>query len=170
MKKLVKTKVECVVLTFFTAFASGSSLRNRKPAKHLSREMHGGVAIATAKVLADVALGHSSDFPSAIEMFEALPGKSGFGLIAENQVSLGQRRVPAEVPGLANLEVAEQVRRYVRSERNRHQRIEKFFGLFEVRIDSRQIEKSELGKLPEEREVGFEMVHEFREVCLCPWT
>src|SRR5437899_3145814 len=83
-----------------------------------------------------------------------------FGLIAENQVSFSQRRVPAEVPGLADLEVAQKVRRYVRSERNGHQRIEKLFGVFEVRIDSGQIEKSELGKLPKEREVGFEMVHE----------
>ena len=42
------------------------------------------------------------------------------------------------------------------------------FGVFEVRIDPRQIEKSELGKLPKQREVGFEMVHEFSEVCLRP--
>ena len=80
--------------------------------------MHGGVTVATAKVLANVGFGHASDFPSAIEMFEALPGESRFGLIAENQVGLGQRRVPAEVPGLADLEVTQQVRRYVRSEWN----------------------------------------------------
>src|SRR5208282_6784924 len=61
-----------------------------------------------------------------------------------------------------------EVRRCVRSQRNGHQRIEKLFGVFEVRIDSRQIEKSELGKLPKEREVGFEMVHEFSEVRLRP--
>ena len=131
--------------------------------------MHGGVTLATAKVLADIGFGHASDFPSAIEMFEAWPGESGFGLITENQVRLGQRCVPAEVPGLADLEVAQQVRRYVRSERNGHQRIEKFFGVFEVRIDSRQIEKSELGKLPKQREVGFEMVHEFRRFASAPW-
>src|SRR5713226_3523633 len=101
---------------------------------------------------------HSSDFPAAIEMFEALPGESSFGLIAENQVSLGERRVPAQIPGLTDLEVAQQVCRYVRAERNGHQRIEKFFGLIEVRIDSGQIEKSELRKLPKEREVSFEMV------------
>ena len=46
--------------------------------------------------------------------------------------------------------------------------MEKFFGLIEVRVDSRQIEKSERGKLPEEREIGFEMVYEFGEVCLGP--
>src|SRR6202040_532740 len=128
--------------------------------------MHGGATLATAKVLADVGFRHSADFPAAIEMFEALPSESSFGLIAENQVSLGQRRVPAEVPGLAYFEVTQQVRRYVRSKWNGHQRIEKLFGVFEVRIDSRQIEKSELGKLAEQREVGFEMVHEFSEVCL----
>ena len=72
--------------------------------------MHSGVTLATAKVQADIGLGHSADFPSAIEMFEALPGESGLGLITENQVGLGQRRVPAEVPGLADLEVSEQVR------------------------------------------------------------
>src|SRR5260370_31066845 len=127
--------------------------------------MDGRVAIATAKLLANVGLAHSPDFPSTIEMLEALTAKSGFGLIAENQVSFSQRRVSAEVPGLANSEVAQKVGRYVRSERNGHQRIEKLFGVFEVRIDSGQIEKSELGKLPKESEVGFEMVHEFSEVC-----
>src|SRR5260370_31401266 len=105
--------------------------------------MHGDLTLATAKVLADIGFGHSSDFPSAIKMFEASPGESSFGLIAENQVSLGERRVPAQVPGLADLEVTQQICRNVRSERNGHERIEKFVGLFEVRIDSRQIEKSE---------------------------
>lgn len=124
--------------------------------------------LATSKVMANVGFGHSSDFPSAIEMFEALPGESRFGLITENQVSLGQRGVPAEVPALADLEVTQQVRRYVRSEWNAHQRIEKLFRVFEVGIDSRQIEKSELGKLPKQREVDFEMVHEFSEVCFGP--
>src|SRR5467141_5174110 len=99
-------------------------------------------------------------------MFEARASESAFGLIAENQVSLGERRVPAEVPRLADLEVAQQVRRNVGSERNGHQRIEKLFGLFKVGIDSRQIEKTERGKLPKEREVGFEMVHERSEICL----
>ena len=35
-----------------------------------------------------------------------------------------------------------------------------------MRFDSRQIENSELRELPKEWEVGFEMVHEFSEVCL----
>src|SRR5207249_10526685 len=63
---------------------------------------HSGVTLATAKVQADIGLGHSADFPSAIEMFEALPSESGFSLIAENQISLGERGVSAEVPGLAD--------------------------------------------------------------------
>src|SRR6266851_4836978 len=37
-----------------------------------------------------------------------------------------------------------------------------------MRIDSRQIEKSELGELPKQRQVSLEMVHKFREACLCP--
>ena len=86
--------------------------------------MHGRVAIAAAKVPADVGLGHSFGFPSAIKMLEALTAKSGFGLIAENQVDLGQRCIAAEVPGLANLEVPEEVSRYVRAKRNRDERIE----------------------------------------------
>jgi len=35
-------------------------------------------------------------------------------------------------------------------------------------IDSRQIEKSEFRKLPEKREIHFEMAHKFREVHLLP--
>lgn len=131
--------------------------------------MRDGGTHATAKVLADVGFGHSSDFPSAIEMLEALTGESGLGLVAKNQICLGQRGVPAEVPGLADLKVAQQVRRYVRSERNGHQRIEHFFSLFEVGIDSRQIKKSERGELSKQGEVRFEMVHEFSEACLWPW-
>ena len=82
------------------------------------------VTIASAKIPADVGLGHSSGFPSAIKMLEALTGKSGFGLIAKNQISLGQRRIAREVPGLANLEVPDEVSRYVRPKRNRHEGIE----------------------------------------------
>ena len=139
----------------------------RKAGKKLGSEVHGRWALATAKVMADVGFGYSSDFPSAIEVFEALPGESSFGLIAENQVSLSQRRVSAEIPGLADVEVTQEVRRCVRSERNGHERIEKLFGVVEVRIGSRQIEKSKLGQLPKEREVGFEMVHEVSEISLC---
>src|SRR5260370_35686005 len=36
-----------------------------------------------------------------------------------------------------------------------------------MRIDSRQIEKSKLGELPKQRQVNLEMVHKFREACLC---
>jgi hypothetical protein len=122
-------------------------LCNGEPAKYFSSEMRDGGTHATAKVLADIEFGDSSDFPSAVEMIEVLPGESGFGPIAKNQIRLGQRGVPAEVPGLADLELAQQVRGYVRSERNGHQRIEKFFSLFEVGIDSRQVKKSERGKL-----------------------
>ena len=86
--------------------------------------MDGAVSIATAKLAANVGLAHSRDFPSAIEMLEALTAKSGFRLIAENQVGLGQGRVAAEVPGLANLEVAEEVLRYVRPKRNCHEGVE----------------------------------------------
>ena len=46
--------------------------------------MDGRVAIATAKLLADVGLADSRDFPSAIKMLEALTAESGFGLIAKN--------------------------------------------------------------------------------------
>jgi len=148
--------------------ALGFPLRNGEPAKYFSSEMRDGGTHATAKVLTDIEFGNSSDFPSAVEMFEVLPGESGFGLIAKNQIGLGQRAVPAEVPGLADLKVAQQVRGYVRSERNCHQRIEKFFSLFEVGIDSRQVKKPERGEMSKQREVGFKMVHEFSEACLWP--
>ena len=86
--------------------------------------MDGRVAIVTAKVPADVGLPYSSGFPTAIKMLEALTAKAGFGLIAENQVNLGQRCITAEVPSLANLEVPDEVCRYVRPKRNRDERIE----------------------------------------------
>ena len=130
--------------------------------------MNGRVAIAAAEVLADVGLSHLSGFPSAIKMLEALPGKSRFGLIAEYQVSFTQGSVPAEIPGLANLEVPDQVYRYVRPKGNRDERIEQLPGLFEMGIESRQIEKSEFRKLSEERQIQFEMAHKSREVRFLP--
>src|SRR4029077_3161333 len=101
-------------------------------------------------------------------MFEVLSAESGFGLISEHQVSLTQRSVAAEVPALSDLVVAQQVCRHVRSERNCNQRIEQFFGFFEVRIGSRHIQNSELGELPKQREVGCEMVYKFREAGFWP--
>ena len=118
-----KTKLKTSILTLFR-FSLRFLFRNCKPAEHFVAKWTMRVAIAAAKVLSDIGLGDSSGFPSAIKMLEALPGKSGFGLIAKNQISLGQRRVAREVPGLANLEVAEQVCRDVRSEWNRHEGIE----------------------------------------------
>lgn len=47
-------------------------------------------------------------------MLEARPLESGFGLVPENQVRLGQKRVTAKIPSLADLEVAEKFLRYVR--------------------------------------------------------
>src|SRR5260370_35616094 len=70
--------------------------------------MDGRVAIASAKLLANVGLAHSPDFPSTIEMLEALTAKSGFGLIAENQVGLGERCVAARAPGFG---ISEEPRR-----------------------------------------------------------
>ena len=130
--------------------------------------MHGGVATAIAKLLADVGIAHSSDLPSPIEMLEALPDESALGLIPENQVGVGHRPVLAEVPGFADLEVTQEVCLYVASEWDGHMRVEQFLGLFEVGIESRQVEKSELGELPKERAVGFEVVRKSREVCLLP--
>lgn len=96
-------------------------------------------------------------------MFELLPDESCLGFVAENQVCIGHSPVLAEVPRLADLEVATQLRRRVRPQRNCHHGIEKFLGLFEVAFDSRQIDKPNLGKLPKQRQVRFEVVDKFRE-------
>src|SRR5690348_15803475 len=37
-----------------------------------------------------------------------------------------------------------------------------------MRIESRQIDESELGELPKQREVRLQMVHKLREACLWP--
>lgn len=121
-----------------------------------------------AKLLADVVLGHAARFPSAIEMFEVLADEPGLGFVAENQVCIGYRPVAVEVPSLADLEVAAQFRRRVGPQGNGHHRIEEFFGLFKVNIDSRQIDKPELRKLPKQGQVNFQMVDKFREACLGP--
>src|SRR5437879_10622107 len=68
--------------------------------------MDGDGMVGSAELLTDVRLGYSARFPSAIEMFELFPGKSGLGLITEDKVAIGHRRVPLEVPRLADLEVS----------------------------------------------------------------
>ena len=55
----------------------------------------------SAKLLADVVLGHVAHFPSAIEMFEVFADVPGLGFIAENQVCISHRPGVAEVLSLA---------------------------------------------------------------------
>jgi hypothetical protein len=54
--------------------------------QHLGREVHDHLT-GTTKLLKNVEFPHSSDFPSAIEMLEALSGELGLGLISEYQIS-----------------------------------------------------------------------------------
>ena len=68
--------------------------------------MDGDGMVGSAELLTDVRLGYSARFPSAIEMFELFPGKSGLGLITEDKVALCHRRVLPEIPRLADLEVS----------------------------------------------------------------
>ncbi|PYT52423.1 MAG: hypothetical protein DMG43_11775 [Acidobacteria bacterium] len=68
--------------------------------------MHGDSVVGSTELLEDVVLGYSVHFPSAIEMFEPLPGESGLGLITEDKVALCHRRVLPEIPRLADLEVS----------------------------------------------------------------
>ena len=58
-------------------------------AEHFSGEVHDGLSIAAAELLAHVGLSYSANLPSAIEMFKALPDESGLGPITINQVSSG---------------------------------------------------------------------------------
>jgi hypothetical protein len=52
-------------------------------------------------------------------MLEALADESGFGLIPENQVRVGHGPVLLKVQGFADLEVAQEVRRYL--QKGKHQ-------------------------------------------------
>ena len=64
-------------------------LTGSKPTEDFSGEMHDGLSIASAELIADVGLSYSANLPSAIEMLESLPDESGLGLITINQVSFG---------------------------------------------------------------------------------
>jgi len=87
-------------------------------------EMDGDRMVSSSELLADVVLDYSARFPSAIEMFEPFPDESGLGLITEDKVALGHRRVLLEVPSLADLEVATEFPGYVRPQRDGHSGIE----------------------------------------------
>ena len=107
--KQEKKKVEGVILTFFTLFLS-LSFMSTNSTEQFRPEMHGDGMVGPAKLPANVGLGHSARFPSAIQMFEPFPDESGFCLIAEDQLTFGHRCVPLEVPCLADLEVAAELR------------------------------------------------------------
>ena len=72
--------------------------------------MHDDGTASSAELLTNIGLCNAARFPSAIQMLEALPDESRLGLIAENEVAIGHRPVLAEVPCLANLEVAAELR------------------------------------------------------------
>jgi len=69
---------------------------------------------SSAELLTNVSVGRATRLPPAIQMLEALPDESRLGLIAENEVAIAHQPVLADVPCLANLEVAAELRRWVR--------------------------------------------------------
>ena len=83
-----------------------SPFRGAEPAEYFRPEMGDDRTAGPAELLTDVGLAHAARFPAAIQMFEPLPDESRLGLIAENEIAIGHRTILAEVPCLANLEVA----------------------------------------------------------------
>jgi hypothetical protein len=53
--------------------------------------MSGDGMAGSAKLLPDVVLSHAACFPSAIEMFKPLADEPSLGLVAENEIGVGDR-------------------------------------------------------------------------------
>ena len=168
MQKVVKTKVQRIVSDPLHPFSAEFAVYYGDPSKDLHGKMHRVMEAISAELLTDVRLCHSRGLPSAIQVLESVSGEPSLGVISENQITFGQGGVLLEIPSLANLEVPQDVLRRVGLERNCDEGVEQFLCLFEVGICPSEVQESELGKLPEERQVGFQVMNKIGQACLGP--
>src|SRR5260370_2205208 len=116
------------------------------------------------ELLWNVVILYPPNLPCAIEMFETRRSESLLGLIAKDKIGFSDLAVLVLVPAPANREIPQKVVRRVRAEWNGHDGVEEFARFLEVRIRAGKVEKPEFGKLAEERQIRFEVPHEFAQI------
>ncbi len=89
-----------------------------------------------------------------IQPFKSIPREPAPHLVAENQISLAYFSVKLLLPRLPHSEVPKQVLDNVRFERNLHEGMKDFRGLWEVQIGPGSVNQPELAELTEEGEVA----------------
>src|ERR1700676_1228679 len=106
--------------------------------------------VAAAEIFANFCIRQPPHFPGAIGVLEARSTETLPGEIPEDEIALGDGRVFAQIPGLANREIAEQILGGIRLKRNRDYVAEQFRYLREMRIHPPEEQEMEFGELPEQ--------------------
>src|ERR1700730_7969231 len=123
---------------------------------------------ASRELAANLRFGQASRLPCPIEMFKALAGKSLLGQVPENQVVFRERSIFVEIPCFADREIAKQIVRWIGFEWNRDEGVEQLACFAEMRVQSREIDETELCEFPEERQIVLQVMNKGREVRLGP--
>ena len=120
--------------------------------------------VAAPEFLTNFLIRHAGDFPSAVEVFEARSTETVFRKIPKDQILLRNGAVESKIPGLANLEVAQQVFGWIRLQGNSDEIAEYFRCLPELRVVAREEQEIEFRKLPKERPIGLQVMCESGEI------
>ncbi len=115
---------------------------------------HYMLPVIGSNLMPDTAVANVTVLPAAIQPFKSIPREPAPHLVAENQISLAYFSVTLLLPRLPHSEVPKQVLDNVRFERNLHEGMKDFRGLWEVQIGPGSVNQPELAELTEEGEVA----------------
>jgi len=124
---------------------------------------HHMLPVIGSDLVPDSAVADVTVLPATIQPFKSVPREPAPHLVAENQISLAYFSVAILLPRLPHSEVPKQVLGNVRFERNLHEGMKDFRGLWEVQIGPGSVDQPELAKLTEQREVAVQVTDEIRE-------
>src|SRR5260370_20024815 len=127
---------------------------------------HRMLPVIDSDLTPDSAVADVPVLPAAIQPFKSVTREPAPHLVAENQISLAYFSVAFLLPRLAHSEVPKQVLGNVRFERNLHEGMKDFRGLWEVQIGPGSVDQPELAELTEKGEVAVQVTDEIRE----PWS
>jgi len=119
--------------------------------------------VIDSNLVADSAVADVTVLPAAIQPCKSVPREPAPHLVAENQISLAYFSIALLLPLLPHSEVPKQVLGNVRFERNLHEGMKDFRGLWELQIGPGSLDQPELAELAEQGEVAVQMTDEIRE-------
>src|SRR5713226_6327517 len=124
---------------------------------------HHMLPVIDSDLMPDSAVADVTVLPAAIQPFKSVPREPAPHLVAENQISLAYFSVAVLLSSLPHSEVPKQVLGNVRFERNLHEGMKDFRGLWEVQIGPGNVDQPELAELTQQGEVAVQVTDEIRE-------